>query len=144
MTINLKDLEDSLTRPPIAQQVTFLHTADLEKTAVFYEETLNLRLALDQGVCRIYTTGGGAFLGFCEHLEAPQNPEGIILTLVTHAVDEWHSYLEERGVTFEKAPTHNEKFDIYHCFLRDPNGYLIEIQQFLDPDWPATLTGHDI
>jgi len=25
---------------------------------------------------------------------------------------------------------------IYHCFLRDPNGYLLEIQRFLDPAWP--------
>ena len=24
---------------------------------------------------------------------------------------------------------------IYHCFLRDPNGYLIEIQRFLNPAW---------
>jgi catechol 2,3-dioxygenase-like lactoylglutathione lyase family enzyme len=34
-------------------------------------------------------------------------------------------------ITFLK--THNRDYDICHCFLRDPNGYLIEIQRFLHP-----------
>ena len=36
------------------QQITFLYTPDLMNTAEFYEVTLALRLALDQGSCRIY------------------------------------------------------------------------------------------
>jgi hypothetical protein len=32
--------------------------------------------------------------------------------------------------------------NIYHCFLRDPNGYLIEIQRFLDPAWPRPTLQH--
>jgi extradiol dioxygenase family protein len=28
-------------------------------------------------------------------------------------------------------------WDYHLCFLRDPNGYFIEIQQFLDPAWPG-------
>jgi hypothetical protein len=38
-------------------------------------------------------------------------------------------------VHFEKAPATNEQYKIYHAFLRDPNGYLLEIQRFLDADW---------
>ncbi|MEH2425810.1 MAG: VOC family protein [Nostoc sp.] len=54
----------------------------------------------------------------------------IIFTLVTQQVDEWFEYLKKRGVEFEKPPTLNEKYNIYQCFLRDPSGYLIEIQRF--------------
>ncbi len=43
--------------------------------------------------------------------------------------------LNEQGVEFEKLPAHNPQFEIYHCFLRDPNGYLVEIQRFDDPGW---------
>ncbi|OQY24133.1 MAG: hypothetical protein DRJ03_06405 [Chloroflexi bacterium] len=32
----------------------------------------------------------------------------------------------------------NPRYNIYHCFLRDPNGYLIEIQRFLDSAWKGT------
>jgi catechol 2,3-dioxygenase-like lactoylglutathione lyase family enzyme len=51
-------------------------------------------------------------------------------------VDVWHAYLAERGVAFEKAPALNARYNIYNCFFRDPDGYLLEIQAFLDPAWP--------
>jgi catechol 2,3-dioxygenase-like lactoylglutathione lyase family enzyme len=125
-----------MIRPAIDQQVTFLYTADLGETAVFYETILELPLILDQGDCRIYGTGRGAFLGFCQHLTGgAQSGSGVVLTLVSQDVDGWYSYLRQKGVEFEKPPQHNPRFNIYHCFLRDPNGYLIEIQHFDDPAW---------
>jgi hypothetical protein len=48
---------------------------------------LGLPLALDQGDCRIYRVGESSFLGFCQRAEAPQQPSGVILTLVTDEVD---------------------------------------------------------
>lgn len=117
-------------------QITFCYTPDLEATARFYEETLGLTLALDQGVCRVYRVARGAFLGFCTKPDAPR-PESIILTFVTPDVDEWHARLRARGVTCEEAPEYDPEFQIYHCFMRDPNGYRIEIQRFEDPRWKA-------
>lgn len=125
-----------MTRAPFNQQVTFLYTADLETTARFYENLLGLELALDQGTCRIYQVCAGAFVGFCSRAEAP-SPDGIIFTLVSDDVEGWHQYLSERGVVYEKAPAYNPTYNITHSFLRDPNGYLIEIQRFHDPAWPA-------
>jgi len=114
-----------------------LYTHDLAKSAHFYEMIMRLRLVLDQGSCRIYQVSQDGFLGFCERATAPKQPEGIILTLATQAVDAWYHYLTEQGIAFEKKPVFNPDYNIYHCFVRDPNGYLIEIQQFLDPAWPA-------
>ncbi len=125
-----------MTHPAIDQQVTFLYTRDLAVTVRFYEEILGLALVLDQGSCRIYRVSDDGFLGFCERAAAPERPAGVIFTLVTAEVDAWYRYLSERGVAFEKRPQLNADYNIYHCFLRDPNGYLIEIQRFLDPTWP--------
>jgi catechol 2,3-dioxygenase-like lactoylglutathione lyase family enzyme len=123
----------------IDQQITFLYTRDLETTARFYEEVLGLPLALDQGACRIYRVSGDGYLGFCRRAEAVEQPSGalpgVIFTIVTDEVDEWYDFLCQRGVVFEKPPAVNPQCNIYHCFLRDPNGYLIEIQRFLDSDW---------
>jgi catechol 2,3-dioxygenase-like lactoylglutathione lyase family enzyme len=58
----------SNNRPLIEQQVTFLHARDLAETAVFYETILGMPLVLDQGSCRIYASGGDAYLGFCQTL----------------------------------------------------------------------------
>jgi len=118
----------------IDSHIVFLTTRDLQITAEFYERTIGLPLALDQGKCRIYRVAAQAFLGFCAKDEITQ-PDGVIVTLVTRDVDEWYQQLQAGGVQFEKEPAYNPEFQIYHCFLRDPNGYLVEIQRFEDPRW---------
>ena len=125
--------------PPFDQQVTFLYTRDLAASAHFYGELLGLPLVLDQALCRIYQVSGDAFLGICQRDSGELNPAAVIFTFVvaaTDAVDNWHALLVARGVLFEKAPTLNPAYNIYHCFLRDPSGYLLEIQTFRDPAWP--------
>jgi catechol 2,3-dioxygenase-like lactoylglutathione lyase family enzyme len=130
-------------RPPINQQVTFLYTADLAQTAVFYETILQLPLILDQGTCRIYATGGNSYLGFCQHLSSGSaHPDGLMITLVTSDVDGWHAYLQAHQIPIEKPPTYNANFNIYQLFVRDPNGYLLEIQTFMDPTWPQPNQSH--
>ncbi|MEM7031743.1 MAG: VOC family protein [Chloroflexota bacterium] len=124
-----------MDRPSLDQQVTFFYTQDLAATTHFYETIMGLSLVLDQGICRIYAVSPDGFVGFCQRESGPQ-PDGVIFTLVTHEVDAWYTYLLEQEVSFEKPPQHNPTYNIYHCFLRDPNGYLLEIQQFLDPTWP--------
>ena len=126
-----------MTHPSIDQQVTFLYTRDLQTTAHFYEKILGLELVLDQGSCRVYRISRDGFLGFCHSDDAPEQPKGIIFTIATRQVDEWYRYLSRQGIAFEKPPARNPTYNIYHCFVRDPNGYLLEIQQFLDPAWPS-------
>ena len=123
-----------MSHPTIDSQITFLYTADLEATAEFYENTMGLELWLDQGTCRIYQVSKDGYLGFCERADAQVDHPDVIYTIVTPEsadVDEWYEYLKAKGVKFEKEPAENPKYKIYHCFLRDPNGYLIEIQKFL-------------
>lgn len=115
-------------------QITFCYTRDLKTTAEFYGEILGLEQVLDQGGCRIYRTAEQAFLGFCQRVETG-TPDGVILTLVTEDVDGEFERLSAAGVLFEKEPALNPEYNIYHCFLRDPNGYLLEIQRFEDPRW---------
>jgi catechol 2,3-dioxygenase-like lactoylglutathione lyase family enzyme len=116
--------------------ITFCVTHDLEATARFYEETLGLPLVLDQGKCRIYQVAGRSYIGFCERDQALAT-EGVILTLVTEDVDGWYERLLGQGVEIEAEPKPNPDYHIYHFFLRDPNGYLLEIQRFEDPRWPG-------
>ena len=126
-----------MSHPQIDEQITFLYTRDLAASAHFYEQVMGLQLVRDQGICRIYRAGTGSAIGICERPGAPVQPNSwddrsVIVTLVTEDVDGWYAHLTAQGVTFEKPPQHNERFQIYHCVLRDPNNYIIEIQQFLD------------
>ena len=118
----------------IDSQITFLATTDLDATARFYEETIGLDLALDQGTCRIYRVTDTAYVGFCRRDEVVSTSD-VILTLVADDVDGWHARLTERGAAVEAAPRLNPTYGIYHFFVRDPSGYRVEIQRFEDPRW---------
>lgn len=116
--------------------ITFLYTRDLEAAHRFYSGLLGLEMILDQGSCRIYRAAAGAYLGFCQRETAPeQPPDFVIVTFVTPDVDGWYAALKREGVVFEGPPALNETYGIYHCFLRDPDGYRLEIQRFLDAGW---------
>jgi catechol 2,3-dioxygenase-like lactoylglutathione lyase family enzyme len=119
---------------PINGAITFLKTKDLEETTYFYRDLLNFPMVLDQGTCRIFRILRGAYVGFCIQDIEPDNRE-VILTLVLEDVDAACAALAEGGAAIEVQPRYNERYQIYQCFVRDPNGYLIEIQRFHDPAW---------
>jgi len=111
-------------------QITFLHVADLARSADFYGGALGLDLARDQGACLVYRVADGAYLGICDH--RPPSPGGAIVTLVSDDVDGWAARLVAAGYDVE-GPSHNERFALYHLFVHDPDGHLVEIQRFDEP-----------
>jgi catechol 2,3-dioxygenase-like lactoylglutathione lyase family enzyme len=50
-------------------------------------------------------------------------------------VDAWHRRLVAAGVEVVETPSRSERYRIYHAFYRDPDGHLVEIQEFADPNW---------
>ncbi|PJF31351.1 MAG: glyoxalase [Phototrophicales bacterium] len=124
-----------MSNPPIDSQITFIYTPNLAISADFYERIMGLPLWLDQTTCRIYRLSTNAFLGVCQISASSKGqfiapPANLIITIVTQQVDEWYHTLSARGVVFDTPPSYNPQYRIYHCFLKDPNGYLIEIQRF--------------
>jgi len=63
------------------------------------------------------------------------NKQDMILTFVTAEVDEWYTHLINNNIQIIEPPRYNPKFDIYHFFLKDPDGYSVEIQQFKTLEW---------
>jgi predicted enzyme related to lactoylglutathione lyase len=126
-----------MAHPAIEQGVTWVYTHDIGATCAFYRDRIGLEQVLDQGgLCRIFRMGPANFLGVCQvrpgrHVE----PKGVVITFVVPDVDAWHRHLVAAGVTPEGPPERSEKFNVYCFFARDPNGYLLEFQAFLDPAW---------
>jgi len=114
--------------------IFFLQTSDLEKTAVFYDDILGFELVLDQESCRIFRICENAYIGFCI-TESSTGSQEVILTIEMEDVDGFCEHLESKGIIIEIRPRLNERYQIYQMFIRDPNGYRIEIQKFLNPDW---------
>jgi catechol 2,3-dioxygenase-like lactoylglutathione lyase family enzyme len=111
-------------------QITFVYVHDLDRSAAFYGDTLGLELARDQGACHIYRVTASAYLGVCDHRDP--DPGGTIITLVADDVDRWAARLRNAGYEVD-GPHANERFALYHLFVRDPDGHLVEVQRFDEP-----------
>ena len=107
--------------------LVFLFVEDLERSSAFYR-TLGLDLMIDQGECHILGDGGRMMVGLCGG-RIPE-PGGVIVTLVTEHVEDLCARLTEAGVVFDQHPSFSQRFGITHAFVRDPDGYLVEIQRF--------------
>jgi len=111
--------------------ITFLGTHDLKKTSYFYQNILGLTIYKDQKTCLIFNINEQSKIGFCEHLPVIHDKKSPIITLVTNDVDGVYNKLIEKGLDITASPKLNKKFNIYHFFFKDPNGYTLEIQRFL-------------
>jgi catechol 2,3-dioxygenase-like lactoylglutathione lyase family enzyme len=118
----------------IDASITFLKTRDLTMTTKFYTQSLGLSLVLDQGTCKIFKIGASAYLGFCL-TDGETGSSEVIVTFVVDDVDSACSQIEKAGIQIEIRPRYNQQYNIYQFFIRDPNGYLLEIQRFSDPAW---------
>lgn len=111
--------------------ILFLGTDNLKETDDFYSNVLELELYKDQNTCMIYKINQGSSIGFCTHINKTIDEKSPILTLIVDDVDKMYESIKNKGVNVEDKPKKNEKFNIYHFFLKDNNGYTIEVQKFL-------------
>ena len=114
-------------------QITWVYCNDLDTTCAFYADDLGLTLWRDAGAARIYRITDGALIGVCQTFEDRViEPRGGMITLLTDDVDGWYARLKSRGAELRGTPADLPQFGIYSFFCKDPNGYVIEIQRFLD------------
>lgn len=115
----------------LTRQISWVYTHDLDSTAYFYAVSLGLECLRNEGDARIYATASGAGIGLCRAFDdRVVEPKGGMISLVTDDVEAWYQRLVDRGVDIEKPPHRLERFGIYTFFVTDPNGYIIEFQQF--------------
>jgi predicted enzyme related to lactoylglutathione lyase len=127
------------TAPAIGQAITWLYSDDLAAHGAFYRQVIGLAPVLEQrseaGGCVLFRVAGGAFLGVCDLAHRPRGTAGMLVTFVVPDLDAAMVALSARGAAFEgevlERPGHRS------AFLRDPAGYLLEVQQFTDPRWPG-------
>ena len=114
------------------QQIIFLTVSNLEASSKFYGDIFGFRMARNQVSCRIYHLNGNSYIGLCEG-EPPEVPTGSAQCWVTDNVDGCYETARSNGLDIMFAPRFNEKYKIYHFYLKDPDGHVIEVQRFEDP-----------
>jgi catechol 2,3-dioxygenase-like lactoylglutathione lyase family enzyme len=129
----------------------FIVSDDIERSRHFYTEVLGGKLAFTAGdltyvqlanIFIIINVGGGPTDDKpAVTLETPPDPDRVssFLNLRVEDVHARHAEWSARGAEFLTEPKQHE-FEI-RCYIRDPDGYLIEVGQTTDPngDWSPWL-----
>ncbi len=113
--------------------IHFYKTQDLTKVKAFYESILGLSLYLDQGSCLIYHLNGYGKIGFCLHHPKEMNDSTCITFVYSskEEVDDMAVSFTSKGLVCTDCKV-NPTYHIYHFFLRDNEGRLLEFQTFLE------------
>ena len=114
--------------------IPWLYYRDLPRAMEFYEDVMGFEMVVDQGWSKIYRIREGAYVGLVDerhgyHRASEDKP--VIVCLNVHDADTWYEKLKEKGVELEAHPKESERLRIKVFMLRDPEGYVIEIQESL-------------
>ena len=115
----------------VTAQISWVYTEDLEASTTFYSEVLGFKCVRDQCNARIFATVDNAAIGVCKTFaERVIEPRGGMISIVTNGVDAWYQHLIDLSVDITQPLHRLEQFGICSFIVTDPDGYLIEFQQF--------------
>jgi len=121
----------------LSSQITFLYYRELEPVDAFYREVMGLELVQDQQWAKIYRVSEKAFIGIVageRGFHRVREENAVVLTFVVDDVRAWYAHLERSGATLLTEIKEVEDIDVRGFFLKDPGGYVLEVQRFLAPD----------
>ena len=99
----------------------------------FYKETIGLDLAIDQGFAKIFRVGETAYLGLINaklSVVKLSEDKSVALTILVSNVDGWFQHLTNLGIPTFRESHDVPKIGIRFFPLKNPEGYLVEIQYF--------------
>lgn len=108
--------------------IVFLATRVLAEVEGFYVSRMGMNVWIRQEDCAILRHGD-LTLGFCQRDVADNCGIITFWYRTVEEVDERYDALKDLA---DGPPRRNEKYRIYHFFLRDPEGRRLEIQMFID------------
>jgi predicted enzyme related to lactoylglutathione lyase len=115
--------------------LTFFYYKDHEKAAEFYEKIMGFQLIQDQKWAKIFKVNDNAYMGCVDgnigyHKSSEAKP--VMLTIIVDDPDEWYRHFKENGVETINEPRDDKELNLRIFLLKDPEGYVIEIQKFYD------------
>ena len=119
-----------------AQALTFFCAKDLAASARFYGETLGLPVAMRTPTAILWRVTETAFFGVTSGPGRAPKAGAAIVELVTRSapeVGDWHARIAAAGWATDGAPR-QAPGGVTCFFATDPDGYLVEILHFADPN----------
>jgi predicted enzyme related to lactoylglutathione lyase len=114
--------------------IPWLYYKDLPRAIRFYKDVMGFEMVVDQGWSKIFKIREGAYIGLVDgekgyHKASETKP--VIVCLNVYDADAWYKMLTRKGVELEESPQESERLKIKVFMFKDPEGYVIEIQESL-------------
>jgi predicted enzyme related to lactoylglutathione lyase len=124
--------------------IVWFYYDNLTEASTFYEQTMGFELVVDQQWAKVYRIDERAFVGVVAGEKGsfrPQDHNAVLLTIVVDEVRPWLERLRSKGASITTDVLEKEEIGVRCFFLKDPGGYAIEVQQFLDPEVSRQFVG---
>jgi predicted enzyme related to lactoylglutathione lyase len=125
-----------MTPPSVDGLLTFFYYKDMARAGEFYEKIMGFELVQDQKWAKIFRVADNAYMGCVDgnigyHKHDPTKP--VMLTVIVDDPDAWYQHFMENGIEPLDKPHDDVELNMRIFLLKDPEGYVIEIQKFNDP-----------
>ena len=117
--------------------LTLFYYDDLKKAFDFYNDIVGFDFVADFGYVKIFRIVEGALLGLVDgqlgsHRTSISKP--VRLVVMVKNIDCWFKKIRAGGVeTFEDEPFTGKKMNLKGFTFEDPEGYTVEMVQYLTP-----------
>ena len=114
--------------------ITWLYYRDLARATRFYEDVMGFKMVVDQGWSKIYKVSVDGYLGLVDGAHGHQkanNIKPVIFCLNVNDAEAWYKRVKKAGVSIEEKLQESERLRIRVFMFKDPEGYVVEIQQSL-------------
>jgi len=117
--------------------LTLFYYDDLKRAFNFYNDIIGFDFVADFGYVKIFKVIEGALLGLVDgqlgsHRTSPSKP--VRLVVMVKDIEAWFKKIKAGGVeTLEDEPFTGKKMKLKGFTFQDPEGYTIELVQYLTP-----------
>ena len=118
----------------LASNIIFFPCKDLHATLDFYATVTGITVYREMENCIILDSGYG-YLGFCKYDDGRPMADGVCISFNAPEIEDVDRYYQEIRKKKQECvlcpPKYHDKFPAYSFFMKDPNGYTVEIQKIL-------------
>jgi predicted enzyme related to lactoylglutathione lyase len=114
--------------------ITFFYYDNLARAVDFYENVMGFEKVIDIPLAKVFKVHGTSHVGLTDGHEGYlkfKDDKPVMLSWFSDDIDGWHEKLKEKGVKIEQPPTKMSYLEMKTMFFWDPEGYLLEILQWL-------------
>ena len=114
--------------------ITFFYYDDLASAARFYEDVMGFEMVIDIPLAKVFRVHSGSHVGLVDGHSGYlgfMDDKPVMLSWFSEDIDGWYRRLLESGVEVEQPPTKQSYLEMKTMLFRDPEGYLLEILQWL-------------